>query len=140
MSKIPNASNLTALNTMKANKAKDTKLELIVRKSLWKDGYRYRKNDRRLLSNPDISFRSRRIVIFLDSCFWHACPIHFIMPKSNIEYWETKIKRNVERDTEVSNHYLEEGWTILRFWEHEVYNDLERVIKTIKYFVDQKKI
>ena len=137
--KTPRATNLTSLNTMKANKGKDTKLELIVRHSLWKQGYRYRKNNRQLLGAPDISFPSLKIVIFLDSCFWHACPIHFIMPKSNIEYWIPKIHRNIERDNEVSNHYLEDKWTLLRFWEHEVYDDLDRVINTIKFFVEEKK-
>lgn len=61
------------------------------------------------------------------------------MPKRNTSYWVPKINRNIERDTEVYNNYLEDDWTFLRFWEHEVYNDLERVLKTIQYFVDEKK-
>jgi len=68
---------------MKANKSKDSKLELIVRRALWKEGYRYRKNNRQLFGVPDISFSNLKIVIFLDSCFWHACPLHFVMPKRN---------------------------------------------------------
>lgn len=136
---VPKASSSAILKTMKANKGKDSKLELMVRHALWREGYRYRKNNRQLFGVPDISFPNLKIVVFLDSCFWHACPLHFVMPKSNTSYWVPKINRNIERDIEVSNHYLEDDWTLLRFWEHEVYNDLERVLKTIKYFVDEKK-
>lgn len=61
------------------------------------------------------------------------------MPKTNTFFWHQRINRNIERDSEVSNHYLQENWILLRFWEHEVKQDLERVVKTIKYFVDEKR-
>ena len=136
---VPKASSPAVFKTMSGNRGKDTKLELTVRKALWKDGYHYRKNNRSLLGTPDISFPSLKIVIFLDSCYWHGCPIHFKMPKTNTAFWSQKIKRNIERDNEISNHYLEEKWILLRFWEHEVNDELSRVIKTIEYFVDEKK-
>ena len=136
---VPKASSPAVFKTMSGNHGKDTKLEIVVRKALWKDGYRYRKNNRRLLGTPDISFPKLKIVVFLDSCYWHGCPIHFKMPKTNTSFWHQKINRNIERDDEVSKHYSEENWTLLRFWEHEVKNDLERVVKTIEYFVDKKK-
>ena len=61
------------------------------------------------------------------------------MPKTNTAFWSQKIKRNIERDNEISNHYLEEKWILLRFWEHEVNDEFSRVIKTIEYFVDEAK-
>lgn len=125
---------------MKNLKDKDTKIEILVRKKLWSNGYRYRKNNRNLYGTPDISFPSLNIVVFLDSCFWHSCPFHFKMPKKNEKYWVQKIKRNTERDLEVTQHYLDENWTILRFWEHEINADLDHVVNVIQYYVDQKKL
>ncbi|MET4655480.1 DNA mismatch endonuclease (patch repair protein) [Exiguobacterium sp. PvP048] len=110
---------------------KDTKMEVKVRKELWHRGLRYRKNYRKLLGTPDIAFPSIKLVIFLDSCFWHGCPTHYKEPKSNVEFWRNKIKRNRERDKEQTEHYLCEEWTILRFWEHEVNKDFNRVIEEI---------
>lgn len=78
-------------------------------------------------------------MVFLDSCYWHGYPTHFKMPKTNTSFWHQKIIRNIERDYDVSSHYSEEDWTLLRFWEHEVKNELDRVVKTIEYFVDEKK-
>lgn len=136
---VPKASSPAVFKTMSGNRGKDTKLELAVRKALWRDGYHFRKNNRQLLGTPDISFPKLKIVVFLDSCYWHGCPLHFKMPKTNSSFWYQKINRNIERDYEYSTHYQEEGWTLLRFWEHEVKEDLERVVKTIEYFVDEKR-
>lgn len=133
---IPKASSPSTAKVMKANSGKDTKMELKVRKTLWNLGYRYRKNYRQLLGTPDISFPKLKIVIFLDSCFWHGCPLHFKLPKKNQEFWDLKIQRNIERDSEITKHYDEEGWIILRFWEHQVKTDFSYVINVIKYYVD----
>ncbi|WP_214830966.1 very short patch repair endonuclease [Exiguobacterium sp. s56] len=126
-------------NNMRAIRGKDTKMEIKVRKALWNQGYRFRKNDRTLYGSPDISFKKFKIVVFLDSCFWHGCPLHFKIPKTNTEFWHQKISRNIERDSEVKRHYLEEGWIILRFWEHEVKEDFDNVIRTIIYHIIQKR-
>lgn len=136
---VPKASSPAVFKTMSGNRGKDTKLELRVRHALWKDGYRYRKNNKRLLGTPDISFPNLKIVVFLDSCYWHGCPTHFKMPKTNTSFWHQKINRNIERDYDISSHYSEEGWILLRFWEHEVKNDLDSVVKTIEYFVNEMK-
>lgn len=132
---VPKASSEAARKTMQGNSGKDTSIELKVRKRLWADGYRFRKNNRQLLGTPDISFPKQKIVVFLDSCYWHGCPIHFKEPKTNSKFWSQKIKRNRERDEEYSRHYIEEGWTLLRFWEHEVRDEFERIIQTIEYYV-----
>ena len=75
------------------------------------------RGDRR--RRADIVFTRRKIAVFMDGCFWHSCPTHRTAPKSNVEYWESKLRRNVERDRETTQSLTESGWTVLRFWEHE---------------------
>ncbi|MED4582506.1 very short patch repair endonuclease [Brevibacillus choshinensis] len=124
---------------MKAIRSKGSTLERKVTHELWRRGYRFRKNVRKLLGNPDIAIQKYQIVIFIDSCFWHSCPVHGNSPTSNVGYWEKKLNRNVERDIEVTNSYLKKGWKILRVWEHEVKNDFEGALKKIANFIDQSK-
>ncbi len=100
-------------------RSKDTKIEIIFRKTLWKKGFRYSKNSDKYFGKPDLVLLKYKAVIFLDSCFWHNCPKHGYLPKSNLKYWRKKIKRNKERDKEVSKHYKKMGWKIIRIWEHE---------------------
>lgn len=99
---------------MSAIKAK-SHLEDIVTRELWHRGVRFRRNVRSLKGTPDIAIKKYKIVIFIDSCFWHCCPEHFRMPKSILEYWEKKFNRNKEHDEDVTSFYREQGWTILRF-------------------------
>ncbi|MFD0695735.1 very short patch repair endonuclease [Paenibacillus sp. GCM10027628] len=116
-----------------------TKMELRVLQALWKRGLRYRKNVKDLPGKPDISIKKYKIVVFLDSCFFHGCKEHFIMPASNTEYWSKKIERNKIRDLEVSKDYESRGWLVLRFWEHETKKELEKVIETILTAVEKRK-
>lgn len=108
-----------------------SKLENTVSRALWRKGLRFRKNDRSLYGTPDISIKKYKLVIFIDSCFWHRCPVHGTMPKTNIKFWENKLKRNVERDREVTNHYEEQDWTVLRIWEHELKENFNGVIERL---------
>ena len=80
---------------------------------------------------PDIVFRRKKVVVFIDSDFWHGHPTRCIMPKSNREYWEKKIARNRERDKEVNALLKKDKWKIIRIWEYDVKHDFERVIKRI---------
>lgn len=116
-----------------------SKLESIVASELWRQGYRFRRNTKDMYGKPDISIKKYKIVIFIDSCFWHQCPLHGNMPKSNVEFWEKKLARNIERDEEVSDYYKSKGWNIKRIWEHEVKQDLEKVIKELSDFIDSAK-
>jgi DNA mismatch endonuclease (patch repair protein) len=100
-------------------KQRDTKLEKQFRIALWATGVRYRKNVR-MYGTPDIVIRKVRLLIFLDSCFWHGCRHHCRMPKSNVEFWSKKIGKNRERDRAVTRFYRAGGWTVLRFWEHSL--------------------
>jgi len=113
-----------------------SKLEDKVSRALWKRGYRFRKNDRSLFGTPDISIKKYMTVIFIDSCYWHACPEHFRMPKSNTDFWKNKIERNIERDSRVTRYYEDIGWNILRIWEHDLRKDrFETTIDRLADFI-----
>lgn len=114
--------NLTTLQrhkNMAAIHSKGTEPEVLVRKYLWKNGFRYRLNSSRLPGHPDIVLRKYRTCIFINGCFWHGhndCK-YFRLPKSNVEFWRQKIKRNVERDKEEQQLLAKMGWHCITIWE-----------------------
>lgn len=113
----------------------NTKIEILVRSKLHKLGYRFRKNVKSLIGKPDIVFPKNKVVVFLDSCFWHMCPYHYNMPKTNKKYWLPKLERNKERAREVNKKLRKGGWIVLRFWEHQINNDLNKCVnKIISHF------
>ena len=115
-------------------------LENLVAKELYRSAVRYRRNVRRLIGSPDVAIEKYRIVIFIDSCFWHSCPVHGKRPKSNVEFWNKKLDRNMEKAVEVNAFYNQKGWHILRIWEHENRGDFEATIdKIINVINDAKK-
>lgn len=116
---------------MAAIRSKNTKPELAVRKALYQNGYRYRIHYK-LTGKPDIVFVGPRVAIFVNGCFWHGhgCAVSHI-PKSNTDFWNTKIKRNIERDSESAMKLEGEGWKTVTVWECEIKNDLDRTIKLI---------
>lgn len=124
--------------TMSAIKAK-SKLENLFASALWKKGLRFRRNVKSLKGTPDIAIKKYKVVIFVDSCFWHVCPIHFKRPKTNQEFWNKKFSRNIERDGEVTRYYKENDWNIKRVWEHEIRNDLEQTVDDTMEFVREAK-
>lgn len=116
-----------------------SKLENKVTKALWHKGIRFRKNVSGLYGKPDIAIKKYKVVIFIDSCFWHVCPLHFNEPKSNSDYWNKKLRRNQERDKEVNQYYEKADWNIMRLWEHEFKNDFEKAVKKITDFIEHAK-
>lgn len=114
---------------------KGTKLEEMVSKKLWTLGFRFRKNVSGLLGKPDIVIKKYKIVIFIDSCFWHGCTIHAKIPTTNESFWRDKINKNRMRDMEVTDYYQRNGWNILRVWEHEIYKDFDITMEKIKTFI-----
>jgi DNA mismatch endonuclease (patch repair protein) len=126
-------------NNMKAIRSKGSSLENKVTKELWRHGIRFRKNVSKLMGKPDIAIQKYKIVIFIDSCFWHSCPIHGNKPSSNVDYWEKKLKRNIDRDNEVNGYYEGLGWRILRIWEHEIKSDFEDVMENIIKLIQNSK-
>ncbi|MEK8211277.1 very short patch repair endonuclease [Paenibacillus sp. FSL L8-0463] len=115
-------------------------LENMVTKGVWSRGYRFRKNVQGMLGKPDIVIKKYKVVIFIDSCFWHNCPVHGTVPKSNTEFWIEKLTRNKRRDKEVSDYYVEENWNLLRIWEHEIRSDFNGTIEKIINFINLAKV
>lgn len=100
-------------------KGKNTKPEEIVRKYLFAQGFRYRKNDKRFPGSPDIVLPKYKTVIFVNGCFWHGhngCR-YFIWPQNNADFWKNKITRNIERDTLNYNKLKASGWKVILVWE-----------------------
>lgn len=106
-------------------RSKDTKPEELVRKHLFSQGFRYRKNVRYLSGCPDIVLPKYKTVVFVNGCFWHKhnCG-RFRWPSSNTEYWTSKITKNVERDAENMKQLQEQGWRVLIVWECELKKQL----------------
>lgn len=120
-------------------KGKNTKPELSLRKALWDAGMRYRLGAG-VFGRPDVVFKSARVAVFVDGCFWHRCPQHGVMPKKNGDFWRKKIKGNIERDRRVDAQLQGAGWKVLRFWEHEVKSDLQNILRKIKEAVVPEEV
>lgn len=73
-------------------------------------------------------FRPAKVAVFIDGCYWHGCPEHYVPPKTNVGYWSGKVARNIARDQDTNRALSEAGWTVLRFWEHESPDDCARSI------------
>jgi DNA mismatch endonuclease (patch repair protein) len=120
----PHPSSAGRSANMRANRRSDTGPEMALRRALHSRGYRYRKDYRLDLAagarvRPDIAFTARRVAVFVDGCFWHACPEHGGKPAANTWYWGPKLQRNVERDRAADAALAAAGWEVVRIWEHE---------------------
>ena len=121
---------------MSAIKGKNTILELLIRKNLFKSGYRFRIHYK-LPGKPDIVFVKKRKTIFIHGCFWHlhGCKLSTI-PKSNTEFWEKKLNENKTRDESNINKLHLDGWETFTLWECEIETSFEKNIKRLKKFLD----
>jgi DNA mismatch endonuclease Vsr len=126
---------------MQAVKSKNTTLERLLRKRLWAEGYRYRTNYSSATGRPDIAFPSLKIAIFCDSEFWHGYEWEKRKYdiKSNREFWWPKIERNIKRDSEVTATLKGEGWTVLRFWESNLNDNLKGCMEKIERSVKNSR-
>ncbi|MFE4503900.1 very short patch repair endonuclease [Rhodococcus sp. NPDC056743] len=107
---------------MRANRSRDTKPELRVRQIVHSLGLRYRVAARPLSDckfTADLVFTRARVAVFVDGCFWHACPEHYRLPKTHRDYWAKKAEGNQARDRHVVASLVDAGWIAMRFWEHE---------------------
>ena len=127
---------------MKSIISEGTKPELVLRKFLFSQGFRYRKNYKKLPGRPDIVFIKKKIAIFVHGCFWHSHPgcKYATRPKSNLDYWDGKLKNNVERDKLNQKEITAMGWRSIILWECETkYMEmLQRKLET--YFIQNKVI
>ncbi|MGW1778568.1 very short patch repair endonuclease [Streptomyces sp. NPDC002143] len=108
--------------SMRANKSRDTKPELALRRAVHARGLRYRVAARpikELRRTADLVFTKARVAVFLDGCFWHGCPEHHTVAVRNGGYWASKVERNRTRDVDTDRRLAEAGWTVVRVWEHE---------------------
>jgi DNA mismatch endonuclease (patch repair protein) len=109
----------------------DTKPELALRRGLWAAGVRgWRVHRKSLPGKPDIVFGRRRVAVFVDGCFWHGHPDHFTPGKSGA-YWDAKIARTQERDRVANEALAAAGWSVLRFWDFEVSEDLLSCVRKV---------
>ena len=124
---------------MQAIRSKDTSIEVALRKALWQEGIRYRKNYKKLPGKPDVAITKHRIAVFCDSEFWHGYDWennkHKI--KSNHDYWLPKIERNMRRDQEVNIQLESAGWIVLRFWGFQIKQALPECINIVKEAIIQ---
>ncbi len=134
------ASTPTVRKIMQGNKSRDTAPELAVRRLLHASGYRFRVDyplpglARR---RADVAFTRVRLAVFIDGCFWHGCPRHFVQPRSNPEYWLAKISTNVARDKSTNSHLSASGWAVLRYWSHE---DPQAIVRDVTSCVDRLRL
>lgn len=114
-------------------KGKDTSLEIRVRKYLFKEGFRYRKNDPRLPGKPDIVLPKYKTVVFVNGCFWHrhkGCKLA-TTPKTNTDFWNEKFTKNIKNDEKKQEQLMNLGWKVLIIWECELNRDFEGAMRTL---------
>lgn len=126
---------------MQAIKSKDTSIELRLRKALWENGVRYRKNYNKLIGKPDIAITKYKIAVFCDSDYWHGYEWESRNQKikSNRDYWVPKIERNMARDKEVTEALQRDGWLVIRFWEWQIKKQLNACIESVLQAVEARK-
>jgi len=127
---------------MQAVKATDTKIEVALAKFLFARGHRYRKNDKTVFGKPDLTFKKLKIAVFVDGEFWHGKDWDSTKNrlKTNQEFWYKKIERNIERDKEVNQKLLENGWTTLRFWGNDIKKDLLNCAIEVENAINEAKM
>lgn len=126
---------------MQAIKSKNSKIEIMLRKELWRRGYRYRKNYSKLPGKPDIVLLSSKIAIFCDSEFWHGYDWDKQKDRlsTNRDYWIKKIETNILRDVKINKKLENKGWTVLRFWGKDIEKNLNRCLDSIDKAVRKEK-
>jgi len=116
------ASSKAIRRTMQNTRGRDTSTELAVRSAVHARGLRYRVCRRpvpTLSRTADLVFSRARVAVFVDGCYWHGCPLHFRVPATNSSYWQAKIEGNRVRDVSTDRVLAENGWTVIRIWEHD---------------------
>ena len=129
---------------MRSIKGKDTSIEMILRKALWKKGYHYRKNYKNLPGTPDIALTKYKIAIFCDGEFFHGKDWEILKPRlergKNSDFLVTKISRNRERDEEINKKLLFMGWIVIRFWGMDIKKNTDEYIRVIEETIFDLKV
>lgn len=127
---------------MRSVKNKDSKIEILLRKELWNRHLTYRKNDNSIVGKPDIVYKGLKLAIFCDGEFWHGYQWEAKGKeehKSNEEFWQKKIERNMQRDKEVTSLLESLGWTVLRFWGKEIKKNVSGCADIIQNKIEELK-
>ena len=121
-------------------RSNDTSIEVLLRKALWHEGIRYRKNLKTLPGKPDIAITKHKIAIFCDGEFWHGKNWESVKNKikENRDYWILKIERNITRDNKNEKKLANMGWVVLRFWGKDIMKDLNGCVNEIKEVIYEK--
>lgn len=125
------ASSTRARNVMRGNRSRDTRPEMAVRSAVHRRGLRYKVSARPLTGlrrSADLVFVKARVAVFVDGCYWHGCPEHYVPSITNREYWAEKISRNRDRDADTDARLVAAGWRPIRVWAHD---DPEKVADLI---------
>nr|WP_301547021.1 very short patch repair endonuclease [Gordonia sp. X0973] len=122
-SEVSWASSAAVRKSMQGNRRRDTAPEMAVRRLVHAAGLRYRVDYAPLPEMPrrkaDLVFTRAKVAVFIDGCFWHGCPEHRQVPKTNAQFWSDKIATNQARDMDMDRSLTDSGWTVIRCWEHE---------------------
>jgi DNA mismatch endonuclease (patch repair protein) len=119
---------------MQAIRSRDTKPERLIRQLVHAQGLRYRVAARplpNLRRTADMVFRPAKVAVFIDGCYWHGCPEHYVSPKTNPGYWSGKVAGNIARDRDTDAWLRAAGWTVLRFWEHDSADECALMISAV---------
>ncbi|GAA4326161.1 hypothetical protein GCM10023149_28810 [Mucilaginibacter gynuensis] len=132
--RAPVPAKVATSRVMSANKAKDTKPELLLRKALFQRGIRgYRLNWKNVPGRPDIAFPGKKVAIFVHGCFWHRCPTcNLTLPKSNQDFWSQKFTKNVDRDRAKRDQLIAMNWKVITVWECELKKNITDTVNNIK--------
>jgi DNA mismatch endonuclease (patch repair protein) len=137
------ASSTEVRASMRGNRGRDTAPELRLRSLLYARGLRYRVSTRPVPSlrrTADVVFPGARVAVFVDGCYWHRCPEHHRPATKNSQFWRTKIADNQRRDAETNRVLENEGWTVVRCWEHEDPVDVaDRIVNVLKQKLEQRR-
>ena len=127
--------------SMQRIRSNDTSIEIKLRTALWAEGIRYRKNVKTLPGKPDIVVTKYKIAVFCDSSFWHGRDFESKKPVgTNHEYWDAKIRQNIQRDEKVNKQLRALGWTVLRFWDEEINKNLAECVQAVQEAVFLAKL
>lgn len=126
--------------TMAKIRGKNSKPEMLLRKALWAKNIRFRLHRKDLIGRPDLVIEKYKLAVFVDGDFWHGYKWNTVKPKTNQDFWLPKIERNIQRDQFVNQKLTELGYTVMRFWEHEVKTNLKACVNQVMLFIETSRI
>lgn len=121
-------------------RGQNTGPERRLRSALWAAGLRFRVHAATPAGRPDVVFPGRRLAVFIDGCFWHGCPLHYVRPRSRTDHWAMKLRINVDRDRRQTLELEDLGWCVLRIWEHQVYEELPQMVHRIREILTSPEV